>query len=157
MFLAIVTLCALAFVIATGNLTHSTNKLTAYKVGEPAQINNVYKITVDSAKTDDAFAQKMRLPDDQTLTIIHAKITNLSTQDLNYLPSLHSYLRDSQGDTYVILADVSQPALPPKILKPGESIEGNLAFVTQKRHIPLWLYFDTHFQNQTPVVFQISS
>jgi hypothetical protein len=110
---------------------------------------------VDSEKNDTDMAKQMHLPSGQTLRVVHAKITNLSSEPLNYLPALQSYMRNDQGDTYSIFADIAQPALPPKILQKNESIEGNLAFITDTRPAPAWLYFDTHFKQQSPVIFKL--
>lgn len=156
MILSVITILLAGIMILQFNSkSDTTNTYRDHPVGQPVSIPKTFDVTVLSSREDTDLAKVMRLPDSSSVRIIEVKITNRSAIDMNFLPSIHTYLRDEQGTNYTIMADISQPALPPGQIKPNQSIQGNLAYVTSSQNIPLWFYFDTHFESTSPIVYKI--
>lgn len=153
--LAIVALITF-FAVLAGNIADSKRSYSKiHQNGEVVKYDNAYSITVDKVMVDSDLAKKMHIPDDKKILVIHAIIKNTSNQKMDLVPALQTYLRDNQGGFYTLLADVSQPFLPSKVLDIGEEAKGNIAFVVESREIPLWFYFDSQFKNQAPTVYNI--
>ena len=129
---------------------------TALNVGQQTTIGNAVSVAVTHIYQDQELASKMHLPEDQRLIIIEASLTNQSSQDFTYLPSTHTYIRDIYGDTTTIFADVAQPALPAGPIKPGQTINGKLAFIIGLTNINRWVYFDLHYNNSLPILYAVS-
>jgi Domain of unknown function (DUF4352) len=153
--LSIIALLTFVAVLA-GNISDARQARTrAHEVREVVRVDGTYEMVVDKITLDNDLAKRFRLPDDKKILVVHARITNLSNENMDYIPSFHTFLRSSQGDSYDLILDVSQPTLPSKTVSPGETIEGNVAFMIEARTVPLWIYFDTHFKGEGPVVYSL--
>lgn len=125
-------------------------------VGETAEsAENTFTAKVNSVSDDKKLAKRFRLLSDQRVLIYNISIKNTSDKNLQFLPALHTYLRDNEGDYYQILADVVDDPIKPTELQPGQTISGNLAFVTMNRKLPLYFYLDTGWEDRGPIVFDI--
>lgn len=125
-------------------------------VGETAEsTENTFAAKVNSVNDDMKLAKRFHLPSDQRVLVYNISIKNTGDKKVQFLPALHTYLRDNEGDYYQLLADVVDEPIKPTELQPGQTITGNLAFVTMNRKMPLYFYLDTGWEDRGPIVFDI--
>lgn len=135
------------------NLPKNNNQI--YKVGTFVEVKNIYEFNLKSFEQDDILAQRMRLADGKTVITLEAEIKNNSKRKMDFIPMANTYLRNDQGDNFVVFPDLKEPLIPSGTMNPGEKYSGKLSFIVDKKDGPLWFYLDTHFLNTPPLVYKI--
>ena len=134
----------------------STNIITrSHEIGELVSIDRLYSVAVTKATFDNSIAPKLHLPDTERVLVLDVQVKNLSKQPLNYLPIIHTFLRDDQGNTYSFTPGLTSNVMQAKLITPGETLRGELAFIVPSEYLPLWFYFDAKFDDQGPISFRI--
>lgn len=153
--LAIVSLIAFLTVLA-GNISDSRmSNGKNHQIGEIVKVKSGYKLVVDQATFNNDIAQKIHLPSDKKVLVVHLQVTNNSNKQLSYLPMVHSYLRNDRGDSYSFVPGLTDNTMPAGPIEPGQKAEGDLVFIVESEYMPLWFYFDSKYQNEGPQSFVI--
>lgn len=137
------------FVVPSPSITRS------HEIGEIVTVNKLYSIAVSKAVFDNSIAPKLHLPATQRVVVIDAQITNISNHTLNFLPAIHTFMRDDQANTYSFTPGLTSDSMPARLIAPNETVHGSLSFVVPSEYTPLRFYFDAQFDNQGPVSFRI--
>lgn len=130
-------------------------KTAVHSLSEVVTTDGLYSITVKKAVLDNTIGLKLHLPDTKRVLVVDAEIKNLSTKDLNFLPAIHTFVRDDQANTYDFSPGLTKDTIPAELIKPGETLRGQLAFIVPSSYVPLWFYLDARFGDQGPVSFQV--
>lgn len=157
----LVVMLALATVVffallSSRSSTNSPERLTkVHEIGEVVSVDNKFSVTVAKATFDNSIGPKLHLPDSQKVLVLDVQVTNLSDEKLNYLPIIHTFLRNDQGDTYTFTPGLTENTMPAELIEPGQTLRGDLAFVVPAGYMPFWFYFDARFDNQGALTFNI--
>ena len=156
----LVVLLAVAVVVfftLLSNVSDSTQeRLTkVHEIGEVASVDKTFSVTVVKATFDNSIGPRLHLPNSQKVLVLDVQIVNLSDEKLNYLPIIHTFLRNDQGDTYTFTPGLTENTMPAELIEPGQTLRGDLAFVVPADYMPFWFYFDARFDNQGALTFNI--
>ncbi len=126
-----------------------------HEIGELVTIPGTYRIAVTKATFDNSIAPKLHLPETDRVLVLTMQIRNTSGHVLNFLPAIHTFVRDDQGNTYSLTPGLASKNMPAALIKKNETLDGSLTYVVPSQYRPLWFYFDAQFDNQGPVRFSI--
>ncbi len=144
------------FAILAGNISDSRNSSTKiHELGEVVSYNSQFSVVVDKATINNDIAAKMHLPSENKVIVLHLKIKNLSNKKLDYMPIIHSYLRNNRGENVNFTPGLTDDTIDARLIDPGAELVGDEAFVISAEHTPLWFYFDAKFNNQGPIAISV--
>jgi hypothetical protein len=90
-----------------------------------------------------------------TNLLLKVKIKNTSKRNLDFYPSIQSYIRDSQGGYYTMHPAMSTGVpLEAGQIKPGETLEGELSYEVSKHLVQPRYYLDANWDGG-PMVFDL--
>lgn len=118
-------------------------------------LTDLYDIKAGAVRVvdnDPAFA----VGSDEDIVILTLEIKNRSDQEFGFFPSVHTYLRDNEGRTYVMHPTVMMKnPLPATDMKPGQTIRGELSYAVPSRLKLFRLYVDPQWGDMAPAVFPL--
>lgn len=131
-----------------GNQPHRLlSNQTAQTPSVEASISDVS----ESARPDPAF----KLAEGEKLLLVRLKLANSTKTPQQFIPTSALYVRTPQGDMRMMhpsLFIVDQ--IYSGTMKPGQTIEGQIAFSVPKNATEPLLYIDTGWNNEIPIVFK---
>lgn len=128
----------------------------SHELGELVVVDRTYSVAVTKATFDNSIGPKLHLPPTMRVIVLDVQVQNLTKQRaLNYLPIIHTFMRDDQGNTYDFKPGLSDQVMSAKLILPGETLKGKLAYIIPSSYRPLWFYFDAKFDEQGPVSFRV--
>jgi hypothetical protein len=144
------------FAILADKLTATSPNVTrVHEISELVQVKDLYSVAVTQATFNNEIGPRIHLPATQRVLVLNLQITNNSEKQLNYLPLIHTFLRNDQADSYTFTPGLTDNTMPAQLIEPGATLKGELAFVVPSDYTPLWFYFDARFNNQGPAAFRI--
>lgn len=151
-----ITTFIVAFMLLSRLLNVPSATMTrGHEIGELVTIDHLYSIAVTKATFDNSIAPILHLPDTQRVLVIDAQIKNLSSHRLNYLPAIHTFVRDDQGNSYSFTPGLTSNTMPAQLIAPQQTVSGRLAFVIPSTYTSLWFYIDAKFDGQGPISYRI--
>ena len=91
----------------------------------------------------------------QILTLL-VTVVNYSNQKVDFLPGLHSYIRDESGIGYNVVPAKLEYSFRLGQIYPNEVQQGQIAYEIPINYGDLRLYIDARWQNKGPAVFDLS-
>ncbi len=134
----------------TPHLLH-THSVT---VGETAR-SDIYEMTVSRlVRVESDVAFPPAAGDD--ILVVTLKLQNTSHQSLGFFPSIQTYIRDDQGNTYVMHPTLAMAdPLPAGDIAAGQTVTGQLSYEIPKKLTTFRLYVDPAWLQMVPVVFEL--
>ncbi len=144
------------FAILASNISDSRMSSTKiHTIGEIISPSRDYTLVVDQATFNNDLASKMHLPGDKKVLVIHLQISNNSDKKLDFMPVIHTFMRNDRGESYEFTPGVTGDTIEAKMIDPGQKLSGDLAFIVEAEYMPLWFYFDSKFGDEGPVSIKI--
>jgi hypothetical protein len=110
------------------------------------KISNVY----ESEKSIPGFG----IAQSETFLILNINIKNKTAIDQNFYPSTQVFVRDTRGgQTFIMSPAILNKPIQAGTIKPGDSVDGQLAFAIPKTTPRPLLYVDLGWDDVVPVVF----
>lgn len=114
------------------------------------------KIIVSGVYETSELDRAFTIPDDQTFLIFKLEITNNTSGEQDLSPVKQLFVRSRDGDYYPMhITSFISEGLPATIIKPSETVSGEVSFAVPKKLADPLLYVDLGWNNQSPVVYDI--
>lgn len=117
---------------------------------------DLYNIKVTSEMRTVAQDPAFAVAADEDIVIVSMEITNRSDQEFGFFPSVHTYLRDNEGRSYMMHPTVMMKSpLPATDMKPGQTVKGELSYAVPARLKTFRMYVDPQWGDMAPAVFKL--
>ena len=116
---------------------------------------NGVSVAVTDVKEETGYVMGIVPSSTEKIISLQLRIENNSEKDFEFYPTVQTFIRDNQGDSYIVTPVEIDNPLPAKTLKPGESVTGRLSYKVTNRPLPLYLYIESRQPGAGPFVVQL--
>lgn len=112
-------------------------------------------VLITDVKIETSYVMDVRPKEGKEIISLNLMIENHSRYDFDIFPSINTFIRDNEGQTYQLtLAGIENP-FSTNTVKPGEKVSGRLAYMVTSRNIPLYLYIENKNYSKPPFIIEI--
>lgn len=124
-------------------------------VSEVAE-TDLYKLSVTSKVATVSEDKAFTPPVGQNIIVLAISVTNKGDVTHPFLPSIHTYVRDDEGETYKMHPSTAiVNPLPASDLAPGQTVSGQVSYAIPASMHNFRLYIDPQWGDMAPVVFRL--
>lgn len=152
MGLILITLLALLIFFNPGfSQSNISKRLDANQVAH----TSYYDVSLSNFYLDTQGMRGFKPSEDGQILVFDITIHNKSDQELDFLPSIQTYIRDNQGAFYLMKPTKLNTPYESGKISPHSKKNGQLSFEIPKRGVPLMFYLDSGWYNYAPTVFNL--
>lgn len=144
----------LAVLTLSGINYYESRKPKIYSLGQSQTIDDV-TFTVSDLRTETKYVMGVVPSISEEIISIKLSIENRSKQNFQIFPSIQTYIRSSEGDSYQLTAVDMDDIFASNEVSPSQTISGRLAYKISSRNIPMRLYVESSSTDSAPYIVRI--
>lgn len=123
-------------------------------VNQSKTLNGI-TIKVNDVKPETGYTMGIIPGADSKLISFHISVSNNSGSDYAFYPSIQTFIRNNEGQNYIMTPVKLDSPFEATTIKPSETKSGRLSYKVTNRAVPLFLYIESRQADAGPFVVKL--